>query len=487
MRDVSLILDIGKSNTRLFLFDEELNIIHETRSSFPLLQGENGFLFDDFDSMFSWFLRQLKLIGDDRQFCIRALNVCSFGATVAHIDEKGELLHPLLAYTSAVPEGFDEEFKTWLSTVPGGCKRLGTPVLSRFLNVAKQLYYFRHKRPEIADKIRYSLFLPQYVIYRLTGAVISEASCYGTHTLLWDFNMMAPSYDVLKSLDWLEKMPKLNNPLNLCQLNNEYKKLIRITKSLTVGAGVHDAAAALSAYWQATDEEFVLLETGSWNIALNPFADFSLTERDLAMGTRYYLTPHLQKVRASRNFAGREHEFQLQRIDEHFGAQPVTPEKPLQAYLQKFFATPSQGMLVAQATAGTGPFPNIAKTEWDLSVFECAEEAYARLCLDLAVLTSFCLENVNQNQIQRYFIDGKFNQNPWFVKILAMLLQPNELYSSNLTEAGATGAAMAVHHFWAAEPDITPKVEFTKIEIDHIAGLRVYAEWLLSYYADLND
>ena len=487
MRDVSLILDIGKSNTRLFLFDAELNIVHETRSYFPLIQGKDGLVFDDFESIYSWFLRQLKLIGDDRQFCIRAINVCSFGATMAHIDEKGELLHPLIAYTSAVPAGFDDAFKKWLCEIPGGCKRLGSPVLSRFLNVAKQLYYFKNYLPEITKNIRFSLFLPQYVIFRLTGAQVSEASCYGTHTLLWDFDMMAPSYDVLKSLDWLEKMPKLNNPLNLCQLNNEYKKLIRTTKSLTVGPGVHDAAAALSAYWQATDDEFILLTSGSWNIALNPFADFELTDRDIAMGTRYYLTPHLQKVRASRQFAGREHEFQLQRIDEYFGAQPVTPEKSLTEYLQKFFANPSQGMLIPQATAGTGPFPNIPSVEWDLSVFDTAEEAYARLCLDLAVVSAYCLENVNRNDVQRYFIDGKFKQNPWFLKILAMLLQPKDLYSSNLIEAGATGAAMAVHHFWAPEPDIKPRVKFTKIEVDHVAGLRVYAEWLLSYYSALND
>ncbi|KAA3610969.1 MAG: hypothetical protein DWQ05_20995 [Calditrichaeota bacterium] len=486
MRDVSLILDIGKSNTRLFLFDENVNIVHETRISIPMLQGDDGFLFDDFESIFNWFLRQLKIIGDDREFCIRALNVCSFGATMAHIDDNGQLIHPIVAYTSKSPEGLDDEFRAWIQTIPGGNIQLGTPVLCQFLNVAKQLYYLRKFKPEIADKVRFSFFLPQYFIYRLTGAIVSEASCYGTHTCLWDFHMMAPSFDILDGLGWLEKMPRLNNPLNLCQLNNEYKKLIRTTKSLTVGPGVHDTAAALSAYWQSMDEEFVLLTTGSWNIALNPFADFSLTEADLASGTRYYLTPHLQRVRASRVFAGREHELQLQRICDHFGVQPVTPEKSLTEYLQKFFANPSCGMLTATAMVGTGPFPNMPKSDWNLDVFDTAEEAYARLCLDLAVLTAFCLENVNHNNVQRYIVDGKFNQNPWFIKILAMLLQPNELYSSNLAEAGATGAAMAIHHFWAPEPEITPQIKFKKIEIDHIAGLRVYAEWLLSYYTDLN-
>lgn len=337
MRDVSLILDIGKSNTRLFLFDENLNIVYGTRANFPLVQGEAGLQFDDFESIFNWFLRQVKIIGDDREFCIRAINVCSFGATIAHLDENGEQAFPLLAYTSIPPANLDEEFKAWMKSIPGGNKRLGTPVLSRFLNVAKQIFYLRKMQPEIADRVRFSLFLPQYFIYRLTGVKVSEASCYGTHTCLWDFDMMAPSYEVLDGLGWMEKMPKLNNPLNLSQLNPEFRKLFRTNKSLTVGAGVHDTAAALSAYWHSTDEEFVLLSTGSWNIALNPFAEFVLSDRDLISGTRYYLTPHLQKVRASRLFAGREHELQVERIDNYFGTQPVTPEKTLSEYLQKFF------------------------------------------------------------------------------------------------------------------------------------------------------
>src|SRR5690606_37724970 len=85
-----------------------------------------------------------------------------------------------------------------------------------------------------------------------------------------------------------------------------------------VGIGLHDSSAALVPYLVNFHEPFVLISTGTWCISLNPFNSSPLTEEELQQDCLCYMHYKGQPVKASRLFAGFEHEQQVKRIAAHF-------------------------------------------------------------------------------------------------------------------------------------------------------------------------
>ena len=486
MQDVSLVLDVGKTNTKLFLFDASLRVVYEQSTATIEKPIADGLVQDDLDTVWSWFLAELKKIGREKKFLVRAINATAFGATLVHIDDQGKEIQPVYSYNSHPGEELEQEFRAWFSQLPGSNPRHATPHLANFLIAAKQLFWISRHRPELASQIRYSLFLPQYLIYKLSGVLISEATSYGCHTGLWDFEMMAPSVPAIEGLGWQTRIPRLADHGRLCQLDSSLAGLLQARANIPVGAGMHDAAASLYPYLESLDDPFILVTTGTWVIAQNPFAGFVLSEQDLQQDRLYYLTPQLQPVRAARIYAGQEHELQLRRICEHFGRAPDEKNADIEELLADFFAKPNEGVLTAEALHGSGPFPHVPRGTWDLSVFSSPEQAYARLCLDLAVLTAYLIDNVAEPGQKRMLVDGGFTRNPWFLKILSMLVQPCQLYIADIANATALGAALAVHHFWVPDFDSSSLLQLQPVETEHIAGLRVYAEWLLALYDQQN-
>ncbi|MDQ7052827.1 MAG: FGGY-family carbohydrate kinase [candidate division KSB1 bacterium] len=207
-----------------------------------------------------------------------------------------------------------------------------------------------------------------------------------------------------------------------------------------------------------------------------------MSDEDLRRDRLYYLSPRQQPVRAARLFAGREHDVQLQRIEAHFGRSPQS-NGDVARFLSGFFAEPTFRGLQPQALSGSGPFPNHPGSEWDLSNFGSAEEAYARLCLDLAVLVDYCISEVATERTRRVVIDGGFARNPWFTQILAMLQQPTSVMVAEVPQATALGAALAVHSAMQSElPPMDELLHLRRIETEALPGLRLYAEHVLAHW-----
>ena len=55
------------------------------------------------------------------------------------------------------------------------------------LNTGMHLYWLKEERPEVFDRIKFSLHLPQYLSYLFTGVPVSEYTSVGCHTILWDY------------------------------------------------------------------------------------------------------------------------------------------------------------------------------------------------------------------------------------------------------------------------------------------------------------
>jgi hypothetical protein len=84
---------------------------------------------------------------------------------------------------------------------------------------------------------------------------------------------------------------------------------------------LHDSSAALIPYLVNFHEPFILISTGTWCISLNPSNNSPLTKEELKNDCLCYMTYESKPVKASRIFAGYEHEQEVNRIGSYFNKQ----------------------------------------------------------------------------------------------------------------------------------------------------------------------
>ncbi|NJM15431.1 MAG: carbohydrate kinase, partial [Bacteroidales bacterium] len=135
--------------------------------------------------------------------------------------------------------------------------------------------------------------------------------------LLWDF-------DKLKYHQWLTDhninlpTPQPNSTLCAVEMNG---------RKLWVGNGIHDSSASLIPYVNGSQNNFILVSTGTWCINMNPFNTEPLTAQQLKSDCLCFLSATLKPIKSSRFFMGHIHEVNAQRLSSYF-------EVPVEYYKQ---------------------------------------------------------------------------------------------------------------------------------------------------------
>src|SRR5690606_26938780 len=231
-----------------------------------------------------------------------------------YIDEAGRPLTPLYNYLKTLPEGIQERLHATYGGEHQFSLDTASPVLGS-LNSGLQLLRIKETRPDVFSKIKYALHLPQYVSFLISGQVCSDMTSIGCHTALWDFKQQ-------QYHQWVRDMGLVDKFASILQGDAVFDSTF-LGSEFKVGIGLHDSSSALIPYLMNFHESFVLISTGTRRISLNPFNDSSLTAEELQKDCLFYLSYTGSPVKASRLFAGHEHEVQSKRIAEHFNISPV--------------------------------------------------------------------------------------------------------------------------------------------------------------------
>jgi len=107
---VVLVFDVGKTNKKLLLFDEQYNLVLEESMQFEEIKDDDGFPCEDLASLSSWIKKTFDRITEDRRFEIRAVNFSGYGASFVYLNEEREVLLPLYNYLKPYPEDISEKF-----------------------------------------------------------------------------------------------------------------------------------------------------------------------------------------------------------------------------------------------------------------------------------------------------------------------------------------------------------------------------------------
>src|SRR5690606_16400443 len=184
-----------------------------------------------------------------------------------------------------------------------------SPVLGS-LNSGMQLYRIKKEKPKVFRKIKYALHLPQYLSFLISGKVYTDITSLGCHTNLWDFNKNA--YHT-----WVEREGMLDTFAPIVPSDTVVPATFP-GESYGVGTGLHDSSAALIPYLVSFSKPFILISTGTWCITFNPFNKSPLTKEELKADCLCYMQYQGSPVKASRLFAGYEHEKEIKRIADFF-------------------------------------------------------------------------------------------------------------------------------------------------------------------------
>ena len=439
-KPVIAIFDVGKTNKKLFLLDEDYNIVYERSARFIETEDEDGEPCENLESLKSSVYDSLQQVFQLDEYDIKAINFSTYGASFVYLDETGEPLTPLYNYLKAYPEDLKREFYAKYGGEDKVSQDTASPILGS-LNSGLQLYRLKKEKPELFKKIKWALHLPQYLSFLITGRAVADITSIGCHTHLWDFSKNE-YHDWVKKEGLLEKLGALV-PADSC-LPTQY-----LGKEYQVGIGLHDSSAALIPYLANFAEPFVLLSTGTWCISLNPFNQIPLTAGELKQDCLCYMTYKGKAVKASRIFAGNEHEQQLNRIAKHFdrAAYLFKHLKFNPSIILKLGDKIPENKEVATSFSENSAFP-----DRDLSLFNTAEEAYHQFIFDLVKQQEYSLKLILSDGVKRIFVDGGFSKNEIYMHLLSGAIPNIEVYASSVSQATAVGTALSVHSAWNNGP-----------------------------------
>lgn len=424
MTSAIAIFDIGKTNKKAFLFNENYQIVWQKSVNFDEITDEDGDPSEDIHLLTNWVLDTFDEMVSLPNFDVKAVNFSTYGASFVYLDEDGKPLTPLYNYLKAYPEALKKQFYAAYGGEKAFAVATASPVLGS-LNSGMQIYRLKYEQPEIFKKVNYCLHLPQYLSFLLSGQTFSDITSIGCHTNLWDFQKNQ-YHEWVENENIIEKLAPIITNEDLRFTNYELK----------TGFGLHDSSAALIPYLINFTEPFVLLSTGTWSISLNPFNDTPLMFEELKQDCLCYLTYQGKPVKAARLFAGNEHEIQIKRIASYFGLSN-------NFYKQVEY----NNHIISQLDEKS------SNTQFNLTSFENADNAYHQLMIALVNQQKTSTNLVIQNlPVKKIFVDGGFSKNSIFMNLLAKAFPETEVYAASMAQASALGAALVIHKHWNTQP-----------------------------------
>lgn len=427
MKKVIAIFDIGKTNKKLLLFDEDLKLIQLQEQPFEEITDEEGFPCDDISAIETWIIsitKNLSLIYE-----IIAINFTTYGATLVYLDENGNRVTPLYNYLKPLPEDVLDNFYERYGDSKEFLRKTASPKLG-MLNSGLQILWLKNKKPEVYAKVKNILHFPQYLSYLFTKKIASEYTSIGCHTALWDF-------DNNTYHRWVS-----DENINLVAptSNFDFFTVMLNDKPTLIGTGFHDSSASLIPYLIDHSEKFILISTGTWSIFMNPFNEEKLTSDQLEKDTLCFLSVQQKQVKSSRLFMGHIHKKIAEKLSEYF-------QKPKDHY-QFVKAAPSifEDLLAknkANVFFPNGVSENADECISDLEQFDSFEEAYHQLNIDLIKLAKERIEIISgDNDSTAIYITGGFSRNELYTRLLATEFPDKTIYTSEIDNATALGAAL---------------------------------------------
>ncbi len=195
---------------------------------------------------------------------IDSIGIDTWGVDFGLLDKDGKLLENPVCYRDARTVGIKEKaFEIC------GKERMYKTAGLQFndFNTIFQLYSLKLRRPDILDRAKTLLFIPDLLAYFLTGEKSAEYTIASTSQLL---NAKTRNYDftVLEELGIKKEiMPKIITPGTVKgKLTQEIAEELGVKRIEVVATASHDTAAAVAAAPIKKGENSCFISCGTWSL-----------------------------------------------------------------------------------------------------------------------------------------------------------------------------------------------------------------------------
>ena len=259
-----LAVDLGATSGRTILGsigDGRLRQKELTRFPNPIIRT-GGHYYWDIYALYEEILRSLRTVADEG-IRIRSIGIDTWGVDFVCIGRDGGILRNPYCYRDTHTNGMMEEF---FKLIPKEKVYEKTGIQFMNFNSLFQLFAMRRHNDsalEAADKI---LFIPDALMYMLTGEAVCEYTILSTSQLL-DPRTCRIDNELLDILG-LQKSQfgRYVNPGEVIgTLSPEVQQLTGLGAIPVVAVAGHDTASAVAAV-PATDERFAYLSCGTWSL-----------------------------------------------------------------------------------------------------------------------------------------------------------------------------------------------------------------------------
>ncbi len=447
------VLDIGKTNKKLVIYDNNLKQLDSIYSSFPTIKYQDLDI-EDIAGIDSWFIEGLKIMGS--KYPIKVISVTTHGATGVCIDKEGNPSVPVVAYTNEVDDTFHDDFYNLAGTRDELQIKTATAEIKPLINYAKLLYFLKKRFPVDFEKTDKVLLYPQYFSYLLTGKTAADYTYAGCHTYLWNFKKWQWS-DVAEKLGILSKLPEtINKPGDILgNISDKIAKKTNLDPDTIVTTGIHDSNSSLLPYLINGNENFILNSTGTWCVVMHPTKELSFTKEELGKMVFYNISANRDLVKTAIFMGGLEFESYTD-ILKNIHNKKEYPEPDLK--LTELILKESSDFILPGVVKGAGQFPDsdprvvekdkvyklidILEGRNIPKFFSNYEKAYHILVLSLVLQTKVAIERVNAPAGSPIYIEGGFRHNKSYIKLIAAVFPDSPVYITNITEATSFGAAL---------------------------------------------
>ena len=449
----TIIVDLGKTHSKVSLWNERAALVDRRIRSNEVQQSPLGYRALDVTGIDAWLIESIEAFA--KTGAIARIVTVGHGAAAALIRD-GELYLDPIDYEDDVPAGERARY----GALRDPFQATGSPRLPTGLNLGMQLYRIEQQTGEIPSDAQIVTW-PQYWSWRFCGVAASEVSSLGCHTDLWRPDAQTFSQLAL-SEGWAERMAPLCRARDvLGPVTAEFAAATGLNPDCEVLCGLHDSNAALLAalgHPEIADGDATVLSTGTWFIAMRSLAAGADTEmpelketRDCLVNVDVYGRP----VPSARLMGGRE--FELIVGSDSFalidGIAPEEFQRRLPALIAAHLpACPSY-------VRGVGPFPD-AEGAWPDRPQDPVDQ-HVLTQLYLALMASASLVLIGSRD--QLLVEGRFAEDPVFVRALASLRPGQKVYTSGAEHDVAYGAMRLVAPGLSVTSSLTP---VTPLDVD---------------------
>ncbi|RKE83395.1 FGGY family carbohydrate kinase [Rhizobium sp. AG855] len=431
------VLDVGKTNVKLNAMTATGDVVETLSIANPVRPGP-PWQHHDLAALGDWVFEGLATLA--RRHPIKTFVSAAHGSggvLVGSDPDAGDgAVLPMIDYEQPLPSAVREAY----APLAGSFRDRGSAIMHGATHQARQMLWMEMAEPERFATAHWFLCLPQYWAWRMTGSAVSEASCLGAQSHLWNIPDNSPT-PIVTTRGWERLLPPFAPAWSsLGPVRPALAQRFGLPRALDVLVGIHDSSANLYRYQAAGLTDAAILSTGTWIVGMSRRT--RLDDLDEAAGMTINSDVFGHPVAGALAMGGREF---VHVAGEGTGSAAVDTATVIVLIGRGTMAVPSFG-------DGDGFFPGSARLGHVVGPEpQSAVERRALALIYVAQLSAECLDALKVEGTA--VLDGTYLKDPLFAPLVAAFRGRGETLFNLDAYGVATGAALLASHGTSSASD----------------------------------